>query len=165
MNVSSISLNTASLQLYGAKDKKTESTFDTALETETNYPTKKIKSASDDATQSNASTGASFEQFVYAPNVSALFNAYLDMQKLDQNMDGKKKELADRLTNGGMDKNIAKNYAQNGVEFYKQIMEAQLKSKINGEVQKEVNLKQIIGESSKPNPYMQMTGTLINMYS
>jgi hypothetical protein len=167
MNVSSSSLNAASLQLYGAKDnKKAESTFDTALETETNYPTKKIKSlATDNATQDNASTSASFEQFVYAPNISALFNAYLDKQKLGQNMDGKKKEIADRLTSAGMDKDIAKNYAENGVEFYKQMMEVQLKSKINGEVQRQDNLKQMVGESGKPNPYLQMTGTLINMYS
>jgi hypothetical protein len=165
MNISSLSLNTALSQIVNSKEKKATQTFDSALETKTNYPTEKIKSATDDTAENYTPSGASFEQFVYAPNISALFNAYLDKQKLDQNMDGKKKELADRLTNGGMDKDIAKNYAENGVELYKQMMEVQLKSKINGEVQKQDNLKQMIGDSSKPNPYLQMTGTLINMYS
>jgi len=166
MNISSLSLNTSASQVFSANNKKITLNFDATLAQETNYPTKKDES-NVDSTQSidGKSTINAYEQFVYAPNISALFSAYLDKQKLDQTSDSKKKELAEKLTSNGMDKNIAKNYAENGVELYKQLMEAQLRSKINGEVQKQDELQQKLGKSNTPNPYLQMTGSLISLYS
>jgi len=159
MNISSLSLNTSLYQSINTNEKKSASTFDAALEKEANYPKQNASSNNDGAQTS------SYEQFIYAPNISALFNAYLDKQKLDQTSDSKKRALTEKLTSNGMDKNIAKNYAENGVELYKQLMEAQLRSKINGEVQKQDELQQKLGKSNTPNPYLQMTGSLISLYS
>lgn|GEM_PF-4748503 len=105
------------------------------------------------------------EQYAYAPNISAMFNAYLEKQKLNSGLDSKKEEVISRLTANGMDKRSAQSYAQTSVNVYKQILEAQLNSKINEQVKQQEEFKQKTSSSQSANPYVQMTGTLVNLYS
>ena len=172
-----ISSSSSLTSLY-SNSKQTSSSsleYDKNLASTANYPVssqdtlKSNQPASSNATgTSNADLAAQsnfVEQFAYAPNVSAMFNAYLEKQQLHNSLGSKKDEIAQRLTDNGTDKKLALAYAQNSVDVYKQILEAQLNSKIDEQVQQQKEFKQKQLAANVSNPYTQMTGTLINLYS
>jgi ATP-dependent Lon protease len=175
MTVSSSSFfNPYSLQ-NSSQNTKSALSFDTTISTKTNYPTASQSILQDtntlpstNQTNSNqdlASQANFIDQFAYAPNISAMFNAYLEKQKLNSSLDGKKDEIAQRLSSNGTDKKQADSYAQSSVEIYKRAMENQLNSKISEQVEQLKEYKQKVASSQSANPYLQIAGNLVNLYS
>lgn len=108
------------------------------------------------------------EQYALSPNISAMFNAYIEKQKLTSTMENKKLHTIENLSSNGMDKRMAELFAKNSVEVYKQILESQLDSKIAQEVQQQKELKQKLGITSSQSgssQYLQISGSLVNLYS
>ena len=149
--------------------------FDKNLAAMANYPSakddilnKNQPKNNDDTKINNNNLAAQsdfVDQFAYAPNVSAMFSAYLEKQRLTGSLNSKKDEISQRLVDNGLDKKLALSYAQSSVDMYKQILEAQLNSKIEQQVLQQKEFKQKQMNTNEVNPYLQMMGSYINLYS
>ncbi len=144
--------------------KSTIANYDTALANSANYQQVQ-KPIEQQATSTKIAETNAVEQYVYAPNISAMFNAYLEKQRLNSSVENKTDLTAQRLVGNGMDKKQAEQYAKASVDVYKQILESQLNSKIAEQVQQQKEFKQKTDSVASANPYVQMTGSLVNLYS
>lgn len=145
--------------------KATIANYDTVLAISTNYQQPQKPTLQETTTNSKATEVNMVEQYAYAPNISAMFNAYLEKQRLNSSLDVKTEVATQRLVGNGMEKKQAEQYAKTSVDVYKQILESQLNSKIAGQVEQQKEFKQKTDSTASANPYVQMTGSLVNLYS